>query len=194
MQGPNSVSVSPTRHTKFVAQPNHAYVVDFASAQNCAERRVLDFGCGAGEVVHAARGAGLRCYGADVFNRRNEALRKIAARGLSGSICVIEDHRSPFQSATFDMVVSNQVFEHVFDLDASLAEIRRVLKPGGLLLSLFPSGEVWREGHCGVPFVHWFDRQSRLRLPYMLAARSIGLGAKTAGRPALKRALDALDF
>ena len=35
-----------------------------------------------------------------------------------------------------------------------LAKISRVLKPGGMVLSLFPDKGVWREGHCGIPFLH----------------------------------------
>lgn len=169
-----------------ILAPNHAYVVDFASR---VQGRVLDFGCGAGEVVEAAR-----CYGADIFNRRNDSLRKIAAKGLGGAICIIEESRLPYRDETFDMVVSNQVFEHVHELDATLAEVARVLKPGGVFLALFPSDEVWREGHCGVPFVHWFDRRSRLRLPYMLAARRLGLGAKKDARPIRQWALDFFDY
>jgi SAM-dependent methyltransferase len=49
----------------------------------------------------------------------------------------------PFQSATFDAVLCNQVLEHVFNPDEFLAEINRVLKPGGKLLLTVPF--VWDE-------------------------------------------------
>jgi SAM-dependent methyltransferase len=191
---PDLSSVVPTQHTGALAAPNHAYIVDVALASVAAGGAVLDFGCGAGTVVEAARGAGLRGYGADVFNRRNASLHRIARQGLGGWICRIGDRRLPFRDAAFDAVLSNQVFEHVFELDAVLAEIRRVLRPGGRLIAIFPSDEVWREGHCGVPFVHWFDRRSRLRLPYMLAARGIGLGAKKDDRSFQRWALDHLEY
>ena len=45
-----------------------------------------------------------------------------------------EDGRLDFPDASFDLVVNNMVFEHVEDLDAVLAEIQRVLKPGGRIL------------------------------------------------------------
>ena len=49
----------------------------------------------------------------------------------------------PFDSEEFDSVVINEVFEHVFDPDGFLAEVGRVLKPGGALLMTVPF--VWDE-------------------------------------------------
>jgi len=43
-----------------------------------------------------------------------------------------------FPSGVFDVVLSNEVFEHVPNLERSLAEVARVLKPGGTLLATFP--------------------------------------------------------
>src|ERR1019366_9228148 len=61
-----------------------------------------------------------------------------------------------FADCYFDLVVNNQVLEHVDDLDGVLREIHRVVKPGGQVLSIFPSRDVFREGHIGIPFAHWF--------------------------------------
>ena len=58
----------------------------------------------------------------------------------------------------------------------------RVLQPGGLLLTLFPSIEVWREGHCGNPFAHWFNASSSLRYPYVRLMRALGLGYHKGGK------------
>jgi SAM-dependent methyltransferase len=66
--------------------------------------------------------------------------------------------------------------EHVDDLDAVLSEIDRVLKPGGVVLSIFPSRDVFREGHIGIPFSHWLARDSKPRFYYTWALRSLGLG------------------
>ncbi|MEB2343612.1 MAG: class I SAM-dependent methyltransferase [Deltaproteobacteria bacterium] len=46
--------------------------------------------------------------------------------------------RLSFPDAAFDVVVCNEVFEHVPALDAALGEIARVLRPGGVLLATFP--------------------------------------------------------
>lgn len=66
--------------------------------------------------------------------------------------------------------------EQVEHLDEVLGEIERVLKPGGCVLSLFPDRSVWREGHCGVPFLHWFPKRSRLRVYYAALFRMAGFG------------------
>ena len=66
--------------------------------------------------------------------------------------------------------------EHVEDLDRVLGEIHRVLEPGGTLLSIFPSRDVFREGHIGIPFSHWFTKDSKLRFLYTWALRLMGLG------------------
>jgi SAM-dependent methyltransferase len=60
--------------------------------------------------------------------------------------------------------------------DQALREIHRVLKPNGQVLSVFPSVDVWREGHIGIPFSHWFARDSRLRFYYTWALRGLGFG------------------
>ena len=66
--------------------------------------------------------------------------------------------------------------EHVENLDSVLAEIQRVLKPGGLVLSLFPDKGVWCEGHCGIPFLHWFPKDSCTRVYYAAGFRILGFG------------------
>jgi ubiquinone/menaquinone biosynthesis C-methylase UbiE len=93
------------------------------------------------------------------------------------------DGRLDFPDGYFDVVVSNQVLEHVPDLEAVLDEIDRVLKPGGASLHLFPSRDIWRERHCGIPFIHWFLKTARLRRPYMLALRRLGMGKFKANKP-----------
>jgi ubiquinone/menaquinone biosynthesis C-methylase UbiE len=44
----------------------------------------------------------------------------------------------PWPDATFDLIVSEQLFEHVDDLDRAVAELARVTKPGGWGLHLIP--------------------------------------------------------
>jgi len=154
------------------------FVLDFARRFAGSEpRSILDFGCGAGGLVAEGRAAGLDIRGADVYYGGSSTRRDAEAAGLLGAaIREIRDGRLPFPDASFDLVVNNQVMEHVEDLERELSEIHRVLKPGGAALSLFPSRDVWREGHIGIPFAHWFPRGSRARLWYTWALRSLGFG------------------
>jgi SAM-dependent methyltransferase len=154
------------------------YVLDFARRHG---GRILDYGCGAGQVVLAGRQAGLDIYGADVFYE-GAATRPPASEFISP----ITAGRIPFPNAHFDLVTDNQVMEHVADLDAVLGEIHRVLKPGGTMLSLFPAVDVWREGHIGIPFAHWFRKGSRSRYYYTWALSSLGVGTWKDQAPADK--------
>lgn len=155
------------------------FVLDFAVRytrdQNGA--RVLDFGCGAGHMVQAGLAADLAMAGAEVYYGGSKTRAEAEQSGLLGSaVKEIRDGLLPFDDETFDLVVNNQVMEHVEDLDAVLAEIHRVLKPGGTVLSIFPSRDVFREGHIGIPFAHRMMRGSRLRLIYTWGLRGLGLG------------------
>jgi len=148
------------------------FVLDFARdfAREHPGASILDYGCGEGAVVDAGLAAGLRISGADVF------YAGASARPRGGAIHEIRDGHLPFPDASFELVVNNQVMEHVQDLDAVLCEIHRVLVPGGMVLSIFPSRDVFREGHIGIPFSHWFRKESRARFYYTWALRGLGLG------------------
>jgi SAM-dependent methyltransferase len=103
---------------------------------------ILDFGCGDGYLVEAYRRAGFQAVGADInLPRPHNWLHQIDP----------SNYRLPFRDRVFDVVVSNSVLEHVEDLDGALAEIARVLKPGGASLHFFPPPWRFVEQHVFVP-------------------------------------------
>jgi hypothetical protein len=55
---------------------------------------------------------------------------------------------------------------------------------------VFPDRGVWREGHCGVPFLHWFPKSSRPRVYYAALMRSLGAGAHKQGKTVLQWSRD----
>jgi SAM-dependent methyltransferase len=83
------------------------------------------------------------------------------------------DGITSFPDSWFDVVVSDQVFEHVAILDPLITELSRVSKPGALGLHIFPAR--WRpiEPHMGTPFVHWLPKGTlrRFLLGALLSAR-----------------------
>jgi SAM-dependent methyltransferase len=93
-------------------------------------RRVLDVGCGEGQVsrLAAALGGVDRVVGVDptwsqvAIARERDGGPAYARAGAA---------HLPFASASFDAVVACLVFEHIRDVDDAIAEVARVLQPGG---------------------------------------------------------------
>ena len=75
----------------------------------------------------------------------------------------MRDGVTDFPDGHFDLVISNQVLEHVTDPEAVIADVFRMIKPGGLFLAAFPVTETWYEGHVGLYFAHRFAPGSRFR-------------------------------
>jgi SAM-dependent methyltransferase len=165
---------------------NYDYCVEFvASRLPSTNAKVLDFGCGNGKIVSQLRERGIDASGCDVFYEGGDASKGVPPEMFGNIIRKMEGNLIPFEANTFDWIISNQVLEHVPDLDAVLEEMRRVLKPDGFVLSMFPDRGVWREGHCGIPFLHRFPRESGFRVWYAAALRGIGFGYHTKGQSAL---------
>jgi SAM-dependent methyltransferase len=107
-------------------------------------RRFLDAGCGDGRYfgVVAERPPTERVVGCDIAERILETARATAAQvGLEPELVRANVESLPFEDASFDLVLSTQVLEHVLDPPAAVRELARVLEPGGtLLLSADHSG------------------------------------------------------
>jgi len=105
--------------------------------------RLLDFGCGSKPYEPLLRHAGITEWiGADRRSRTSgEAHHNRADVFLDGD-------GLPFEAGRFDLVLATQVFEHVERLGPVLSELRRVLRPGGLLVATCPMSAPLHE----VPF------------------------------------------
>ena len=96
--------------------------------------RALDLACGTGDIAFAASRRGATVVGLDVTHRMLVlATRK---RGPAASFVAGDMMALPFPDDAFDIVTTGYGLRNVPDLGGSLAEIHRVLKPGGRLLSL----------------------------------------------------------
>lgn len=95
--------------------------------------RILDVGCGGGLLTFALAEQGWICTGLD---RSDEVLQVGRARDPQQQIQWVQGRAEqlPFPDACFDVVCLMDVLEHVEDPQKSLAEARRVLAPGGILL------------------------------------------------------------
>jgi len=174
---------------------NYEFVLD-KCRENAPAGKILDYGCGGGVVVLEGRSRGLDIVGVEAFYGGSKAREIAESRGLL-DVCVFplgKEFQIPFDDNVFDLVVSNQVIEHVENLPLTFAEINRVIKPGGRFLVLFPDSSVIREGHCGIPFAHWFGKQSKWRYPYIRAMRQLGFGYHKENKSCRQWTLDFMDW
>jgi ubiquinone/menaquinone biosynthesis C-methylase UbiE len=109
----------------------------FALANVNRGDRVLDLGCGTGDLAADLARAGAHVTAADVAQA---ALDRAARRHPELPLRLIaSDGPLPFEDGTFDIVFASEVIEHVADTARWLSEVRRVLAPRGRLLLTTPS-------------------------------------------------------
>jgi SAM-dependent methyltransferase len=129
------------------------------------------------------RERGFEGYGCDVRLRESQTIAELAARGIVRPIQA-EPYRLLFDDGFFDLVFSCQVLEHVSDYRSALGEMRRVLRPGGVSLHIFPSRYRLLESHFHVPLAGVFHPYWYLRLWAGLGIRSARQKGMSAGETA----------
>ncbi|MGX6603632.1 methyltransferase domain-containing protein [Micromonosporaceae bacterium Da 78-11] len=90
---------------------------------------LLDAGCGGGLLAPHVTGKGYRHVGVDL---RRAGLEQSAAHGIhpvNADVTAL-----PLATGSVDVVAAGEILEHVTDLSGTVAELSRVLKPGGLLV------------------------------------------------------------
>lgn len=102
---------------------------------------ILDLGCGAGSNTLALFGDGpaVQVVGLDIAHPSAVTFRRRAAR----PVVVASAEHLPFPDGHFDLVVCNDVLEHMVDPDRMVEEVRRVLAPHGHLILSTPNLAAW---------------------------------------------------
>lgn len=150
--------------------------------------RILDVGCGIGTYVRKLQEFSDHVYGIDVDPARTR-------RGPPGSLSVAVSERLPFADNSFDVVLLNEVIEHVRDDAATLREVCRVTRPGGHVAIYAPNRLYPFETHGvylgkryifgNIPLVNYLPDALRRRLaPHVRAYTSGGLRRLARGLPA----------
>ncbi|MEN5207737.1 class I SAM-dependent methyltransferase [Stenotrophomonas terrae] len=149
----------------------------------CSEKKVLDLGCGSGYGAMRLSKTANEVHGVDVaedaisyakerFKNANLHFRKIDP-----------SKQLPFATASFDVVLSFQVIEHVSDEDGYLREARRLLKPGGTLVvitpdrknRLLPGQKPWNRWH-----LREYDMSTLVKLinRHLTVTQALQMGAR----------------
>ena len=130
--------------------------------------RVLDVAAGCGTFMLYGLRAGYDVTGIEPEPWKREFYtRKIALNGDCGSftrrMVAAVGEQLPFADESFDLVTTFQTLEHVADVDACLAEMVRVLRPGGVLYARAPDYNCLFEPHYRLPLVANLSRCSAER-------------------------------
>ncbi|MEE8389928.1 MAG: class I SAM-dependent methyltransferase [Anaerolineae bacterium] len=152
-----------------------------------AGQRVLDVGCGVGMYTAAFLRETRHVFGVEI-----ERERAVEARERATGVLQSPGERLPFPDATFDVVFSHEVLEHVADDRACVAEMVRVTRPpepaegrpGGRIVVFVPNrlylfethGVFWRGRYRfgNAPLVNWLPTPLRDRLAPHVRAYTIG--------------------
>lgn len=103
---------------------------------------MLDIGCGNGDISESFAKAN-RHHAVDVKDQRR-------ATALGFEFRLVDSERLPYEDGRFDVVISHHVIEHVDDQALHLAEIRRVLRDGGIAYLATPNrSSPLMRGHVG---------------------------------------------
>ena len=114
--------------------PSHLKRIDRLLPLSAGDR-VLEVGCGRGHLTGRLADRGIDVIGIDA----NPMAAEVAG---SDRIMTMRAETLEFDDATFDAVVSIHAIEHLPQLDAAVAEMARVLKPGGHALYIYPAEPV----------------------------------------------------
>jgi SAM-dependent methyltransferase len=141
-------------------------IIPLAREETKGARRLLDVGTGEGQLARLLKG---RAVGLDpTWAQIVEAVKR---RG-GPQYLQAGAEALPFRSASFDVVVACLVFEHIDGVDAALAEVGRVLEPGGRFC-FFLNHPLLQTPNSGWIDDHILEEQYWRIGPYLIEDRTI---------------------
>ena len=116
----------------------YPFIEPFVQFEQWKDRDVLEIGCGQGADLSRFAAAGAHVTGCDFTPKHCVISRTFLERmNLPGAVVQGQARQLPFEAGSFDLVYSFGVLLLVEDLAAAVAEIRRVLRPGGTVITMF---------------------------------------------------------
>lgn len=144
--------------------------------------RILISGCGAGGEMIAARQWGFgETYGVEVDPIWITACEKRLAYLPEMHVALYDGDHLPYADGMFDVVTSGHVIEHTRDPKLYLAELMRVLRPGGYLSLEYPTRYHRTELHTGLPSLEWAPHPLRNAGYRLLGSRLSPISERSKG-------------
>lgn len=116
-------------------------IYDFKGGRN---KTVLDVGCGNGWVLSNFFREGAKCFGLDLTQKAVDLSKKRFKMINGGAFFMVANAEElPFRDSSFDIATAMGVLHHTPNIDKAIAEIHRVLKPGGrIILMLYHKNSI----------------------------------------------------
>lgn len=121
------------------------FVKDYVHFSGLQSIRILDIGCGSGDdLITIKENIGIKSdlYGIEFYGPN---VQKCRERGIDIQSLNIERDTFPYQAVFFDVVVINQVIEHLKEIFYVFSEISRIVKPNGLIVVGVPNIAAWHD-------------------------------------------------
>jgi SAM-dependent methyltransferase len=135
--------------------------------------KILDYGCGEGRFIKLCSDRELKIVGADTYNGIYDSWETD-----NQNIVKIYNNLTPFSNSEFQVILSNQTFEHIRPNEVSevTQEITRILSASGFGINVFPTRKTIIEAHVGVPLVHLLNNYPRFQEIYLYLCFFLGIG------------------
>ena len=124
--------------------------------------KILDWGCGKGELIDYLNENNFNCVGVEISELKIQSNIPSKNNNIKKIFLINSDNKTEFESNYFDVIITNQVIEHMSNKNSFLFEVNRILKKGGISYNILPAKYRINEVHLKMPFVHWFPK-NRLR-------------------------------
>nr|MBP6456989.1 class I SAM-dependent methyltransferase [Chitinophagaceae bacterium] len=132
-----------------------------------ASKTILEIGCGEGGVLKPFVDKGCKCLGVDLAQQRldlaNEYLAEDVAKGNVSFLNqnILEEQFLTKYKNSFDVIILKDVIEHIYEQEKFIPELRKLLKPNGVVFFGFPPWHMPFGGHQQNAVSKWASK-----LPY----------------------------
>ena len=130
--------------------------------------KILDFGCGRCQLIKLLKKniPSADLYGVDIYKDYN-IYCEMKEKYHNLTILNIKPYQEFLVDEKFDLIISNQVFEHINKLELIYKFFKKIMNNSCLIIAAFPTKEIIFEPHLRIPFAHLINKDSCFLKPYL---------------------------